>query len=335
MDIIIKSFNRPYYLDRCLQSIQTFVQDSKYTIIVLDDGTSQKYLDKIKLKYPEIVVLKSEFYTTKSQAIENNSDRIDTRIPIKLWTESVKKSSEYFLLLEDDMWFTEKINLNELYVLSKENNIQMLKLYWLGNPKLISKTNLKKNHLISIYRPNLYIKNPFLYQFFFKIYRFKTRKIFSFFNIYSDEKALNYYTIYATAGVIFNKIYFLKLWKNHTNSVDEGLQLLNALKFINKNLKSNFAHTNQEYLKTGFVSSATNKDYKNAKINMFEFNKILNEKWFNNEFVSTTSFSTDLIYKDIENILETENNPTSNKLEWQKWVASFRNQYINFGCNID
>ena len=50
MDIIIKSFNRPYYLDRCLQSIQTFVQDSKYTIMVLDDGTSQKYLDKIKIE---------------------------------------------------------------------------------------------------------------------------------------------------------------------------------------------------------------------------------------------------------------------------------------------
>ena len=35
--IIIKSFNRPYYLDRCLQSIYKFVKGN-FKIIVLDDG---------------------------------------------------------------------------------------------------------------------------------------------------------------------------------------------------------------------------------------------------------------------------------------------------------
>ena len=70
MDILIKSFNRPYYLDRCLQSIAKYAQNPDYSIIVLDDGTPQKYLDKIQEKHSEIKILKSEFYTEKSQLLQ-------------------------------------------------------------------------------------------------------------------------------------------------------------------------------------------------------------------------------------------------------------------------
>ena len=35
-------------------------------------------------------------------------------IPIDLWVESAEKASDYFILLEDDIWFTEEINLKKL-----------------------------------------------------------------------------------------------------------------------------------------------------------------------------------------------------------------------------
>lgn len=37
MDILIKSFNRAFYLDRCLQSIENFVEGD-YTVKILDDA---------------------------------------------------------------------------------------------------------------------------------------------------------------------------------------------------------------------------------------------------------------------------------------------------------
>ena len=49
VNIFIKSFNRPYYLDRCLQSIENFVEGDLW-VKVLDDGTPEKYLKKIKHK---------------------------------------------------------------------------------------------------------------------------------------------------------------------------------------------------------------------------------------------------------------------------------------------
>ena len=71
MDILIKSFNRPYYLDRCIESIKKFAQNQDFKITILDDGTPQKYLDKIQQKHSEITILKSALYDEKSNAIIN------------------------------------------------------------------------------------------------------------------------------------------------------------------------------------------------------------------------------------------------------------------------
>ena len=67
MDLLIKSFNRPYYLDRCIQSIYLNIHDNNFNIIVLDDGTPKKYLDKLLEKFPSITILKSDLYFEKSK----------------------------------------------------------------------------------------------------------------------------------------------------------------------------------------------------------------------------------------------------------------------------
>ena len=104
MDLLIKSFNRPYYLDRCIQSIYLNVQDNDFNIIVLDDGTPQKYLDKLAEKYPEIKILKSDLYSEKSKAIANGDSNVNSKIPIDLWINAAEKSSNYFLLTVKENW---------------------------------------------------------------------------------------------------------------------------------------------------------------------------------------------------------------------------------------
>ena len=55
MDILIKSYYRPHLLDRCLRSIYENVVDvDQIDITILDDGTPQKYIDKIAQKYPKV-----------------------------------------------------------------------------------------------------------------------------------------------------------------------------------------------------------------------------------------------------------------------------------------
>ena len=90
MDILIKSFNRPYYLEKCLQSIFEFVHGYD-KIIVLDDGTPQCYLDKIQSTFPQVSIQKSETYLKKSKAIKAGKSLPDSKIPIDFWIKSATK----------------------------------------------------------------------------------------------------------------------------------------------------------------------------------------------------------------------------------------------------
>jgi GR25 family glycosyltransferase involved in LPS biosynthesis len=336
MDILIKSFNRPYYLDRCLQSIYLNCSKNDFKIKILDDGTPQKYLDKLQEKFPEIEILKSDFYNLKSKSCDLGLQPKIMKIPIDFWIENAKKASDYFILLEDDIWFTQKVDLNAIYKSLEEDKITLLKLFWLGNPKLVQSESFTPKENYTIYQPNLYTKSPLLYSIvFFRFSRLKFREIFEFLNIYSYEKFLGYYAIYGVAGIIFKKEYFLALWANHKNRVDEGLQLNNAVRFLSKN-KTTFARTNNEIVKTGFLSSATNqfKDF-GVEVDMFLFNKIINEAWLDGQIDMMQNYPKEVSLKTIETILEKENNQKLHYSEWKKWVTCFRNQYQNFGCIVD
>ena len=338
MDLLIKSFNRPYYLDRCIQSIHLNILDNDFNIIVLDDGTPQKYLDKLVDKYPGIVILKSDLYLEKSKAILNEDLVVNPKIPIDLWLSAAENASNYFLLIEDDFWFTTPFNLNKIRLKLESDKIKMLKLCWLGNPNLLPKKSYQFNDEYSIFTPNLYTKNPFLFNLVFRIHRFKIRKILTLLGVYSLERLLNYYTFYATSGAIFKKKYFLKLWKNHNNKVDEGLQLSNAVKYIaSKKKQQLFGFTNTELMKTGFLSSASNqgKKYEKVNLDLFAFNKIVNQAWFNDVFDPMENFPKDLNQNKIEELLVGANLPEASNSEWKKWVSEFKNQYLTFGCNID
>lgn len=337
MDIIIKSFNRPYYLDRCVQSIRRFVVNSDYRIIILDDGTPEKYLEKILEKDSDITILKSFLYNEKVNAIENDGQKLNPQVPIDLWIDAAKNASDYFVLLEDDIWMTDYINLDDLKISLKANNLQMLKLFWLGNPILISDKIVKEESFFSIYKPNLYTRKPLLYKFIFVYFRFKIRKTLAFFKIYTSSRVLSYYAIYSVAGAVFKREYFLSLWKNHSNTIDEGLQLYNAVNFLDKNKNAAFGRTNKEIVKTSFLSAATNqhKNYENASIDMLAFNKIINEAWYEGQFDEMDNFPNDLNAEKIEKILKEKNSVSANVEEWKKWVERFKLQYTSFGCIID
>ncbi len=338
MDILIKSFNRPYYLDRCIQSVYMHCMGEDLEIKVLDDGTPQKYLDKIQQKFPSIKFYKSEFYTQKVAFTERGERPKTHNIPIDLWIKIASESSQNFILLEDDIWFTESINITELQRTIDQENLSFVKLFWLGNPILVQeKSSIIKNK-IRIFKADLFVENPILYNFiFYKFNRFKIRKTLQNLKIHTRKRHLSYYSIYSVAGVVFNKDYFAALWNSHKNEVDEFLQLYNAVnyKFINKTAA--FARTENEIVRTGFSSSATNqfKNYEDVNVDMFRFNKIINDAWLEGDFDAMANFPADFPQDNIIEILKASKDSEIRTEEWQKWVAKFKNQFTAFGCQID
>jgi len=335
VDIIIKSYNRPYYLDRCLLSIKKYVVNTDYNIVILDDGTPQQYLDKITNKYSEVSIRKSSFYIEKSQSAQLGKESKVNQIPIELWIDTAKTASDFFLLLEDDIWFTKTVDLSEIVKSMTQKKGVFTKLFWLGNLDLIQNNGKESDHLLNYIQPKIPFKNPFLFWFFYKIDRFKIHKIFKFLKIYTIKKKNSYYSIYSVAGVIFRKDYFLQLWKNHSNVVDEKLQIYNALRYLKTNTeKPTFAYSNKEFLKTGFISSATNKLFLENKCDMNIINLFLNTIWYDNKFNINQNFPNDFYSGYIKELIEKEGCSIS-PLAWEKWTTEFKSHFENFGCNLD
>lgn len=337
MDVIIKSFNRPYYLERCLHTLYTYVTDLTGDVYVLDDGTPEIYLAKIKNAFPQIKILTSDFYHDKQTKAIKGIPTNEYKVPIDLWITTASQVSDYFVLLEDDMWFTQSVSLSTIENEMKANRVVMTKLFWLGNPNLIQhKKEIQTSNLV-VLEPNLYTTRPWLYDFiFYRFYRFKIKRILNLLGIHSEKKRIAYYTLYSVAGMIFEKNYFLAMWQNHNNTVSEGLQLFNAVKKWHASIGSYaVARLPKEVLKTGFISSASNqyKEHYAEAVDMNQFNLLLNEAWYQDKFDSLASLPKDISSTAVLTVLSSNDKITPTN--WKKWYHNFRKQYIDIGCYID
>ncbi|WCM42476.1 hypothetical protein MG290_02050 [Flavobacterium sp. CBA20B-1] len=327
MDVYIKSFNRPYLLHRTIASIYHFLQHFDARIVVLDDGTPQKYLDKIVNLFPEVEVVKSPYYNQKSAAISSNivPEKV---IPANFWRDEVLKGSEYFILLEDDMWFTTQINYKEFTKNVYDSKTDMIKFRWLKNSLLISENTVAENNYFNLVQPTVFTKNVFLFDAIFRTNFLKlgsiTRRLVSF-----DNELLKYYQLYSVAGAVFSKRYYKVCWQQNQSAVDELNQIAQLL---NSGISFNVGHSKQEILKATYKTTATlmSKENLGETVDIFLVNRILNEAWYHEKTYDIDAFSSDLPSAWIENNLADE----ALIVNWQNWYRVFKKSYTAIGCEI-
>ncbi|MFN3020024.1 glycosyltransferase family 2 protein [Chryseobacterium sp. TY3] len=338
--IIVKSFNRPYYLDRCLKSIYQNLK-GEFEIKVLDDGTPKQYLEVIQSKYPNVNIFISNQYLEKIQAIEDNiltGKKIDGfTIPTDLWYKEVKSSSDYVLVTEDDVWFTKFINIDEVVREMKSFSIPLLKLGWLGNYSddknlIIDKLSdhLNKTQPEKLFTSNKFVMDMFMYnkyKFFTVLYKL---------GLVDNKTKRKYWSLNSILMGVYQKEYWLSIWEDAKGKVDEKQQLRNAAAWYNDNKNAVFARTNQEVLKTTFKSSATGSYHKYAdQFDVNRMNFILNEAWLNNDFDAMENYPRDFSDDYIMYFLDKANHPAAQSTEWKKWANQFKQQYRDIGAEVD
>lgn len=329
MDIFIKSFNRPYLLDRCLQSIYLNIEGIS-SIIILDDGTPDLYLDKIKKSFPNIIIKKSEFHKEKSDMILSGQIlKNKLKFPGKFWhRECISSNGQFFLLLEDDMYIVEKINLNDLHKIMIDNQLQLFKLFWLGAKKLnFGKIVSNKDYEL------LYPKYPFtssanfrrIIQNKFGIFNYLEKLGIKYYNTF----ILPFYSHYMVAGGIYNKEYFSYLW-NNIDILNEYTQVFRSLEYYEKNaIEFKIGKAKKESVKTTFLSSATN-EMPNSKLSMFDFNHKMNEAWVEDKIDVMSGFPNGMSKLELSKFLTKEED-----VEWEKWIADFSNNFKKLGCDTN
>lgn len=338
MDIFIKSFNRPFYLDRCISSINKYVSGD-FSIKVLDDGTPEQYLDKIRKKHPNVEILLSDNYERKIKAIKENlltgKSVNGFEIPTRFWYDNVKKASNYVIVTEDDVWFTQPINVDQLSQEAKNLNINLIKLGWLGNQ------SNRKDLIIESISENLesaqpkdlpYFPKKLMEAFFYNQYKFFT--ILYKLGQVDNLTQRKYWALNSILMGFYKKEYWLEIWKDMDGKVDEKRQLINASLFYKKNKNNpNFiSKLKLEVMKTTFQSSATNSYHEYGfDFDVNQFNHLINEAWFKDEFDSMENFPKDFSL-DYFRIFVGEK---INFSDFEKWTNQFKLQYKNLGSNVD
>jgi len=340
MNIYIKSFNRPYYLERCIKSILLNVTDKDLKIIVLDDGTDEKYLNVIQEKYPSIVIKYSPFYDEKVDKIKKfiaSGTKIENMVvPFSFWLSTIYEyDDDFFIVLEDDIWFTEKINLEEVLTILKKENLCLVNLFHQDNPRLISGDLRKLTNNFYEISPKILITNPFLFEQIILKNRFYISSILRIMKLYNPKNLINYYMLFNVAGAIFSKKYYSDIWKGYSGYVDEYVQLVKAVKFYQTNKgKMKYGIFKEDILRTSFTSSATNM-FEGINLNAFTYNHLLNEAWLKGELDAMSGYPKDILESDVEKVLEKNHHPLASVEEWRKWVNRFKEQYRNVGHAID
>jgi len=332
MDIFIKSFNRPYYLERCILSVKRFVEGD-YTIKILDDGTPSKYLEKIRDHHPDVQFCLSGLYRQKAKAIEAHiKENVPFNlfsIPVELWVNEISKASEVFLLLEDDIWLTRHLDLAKTNRDFEQNKLAILKLFWAGNAKLIEGKKKRLNSEIEEVNPQINLLTKALVKNTCKV-----RDLFNRANLLNSTSYFSVYSLYTVASAFFQKAYWLYIWQNAGHKVDESRQLLNAIRWKELHPKMKYSKMLQEITKTSFITSATN-NFPEIPIDIMRVNYHLNELWLKGELNSEENMPGDFELGYISVLLSKLQDPLCKPEDWLNWVECFKNQYRKVGCVVE
>ena len=331
MDVYIKSFNRPYLLHRTLASIEQNLIGFHGKTVVLDDGTPEKYLHKMRTLFPWVEIKKSPSYQKKSQAIAEN--KIPEKvIPAMFWKEEIMKGSETFILLEDDMWFVKKVHIPYFSTQVEDASMDMIKFMWLKNDQLIGQKVVEKQSDFQVISPRLITRNSKTFDRLF-IENSILSKVF--WKAKDKEKELlQYFQMYIVAGGVFSKRYYQSCWANYQNKVDEMQQIKQLL---SSQHTFRVGNTYDELIKATYKTTASGiaKDTFGNPLDIFAFNWILNEAWYQGSTYPIADFTMDIPTQWIEKCLTQANHPSVNFVNWLRWYDRFKKSYQKIGCVIE
>ncbi|AZZ58436.1 glycosyltransferase family 2 protein [Riemerella anatipestifer] len=333
MTILIKSFYRPYLLERCLRSIYEKVSDVyQIDIVVLDDGTPEKYLNRIKEKYPKVSFKFSKYREEKITKIVKHLEGVenyyDIRIPTDLWYTAVSESSEILIMTEDDVWFIDDFDMHFYAQEMEKYGIHILKLGRILNKDTQYIENRTLTEKISFHKPRYIVRSAKFYKMLLKN-SFKLKTFLEKLHLLPEGWRKQLWTMYDIPMGMYRKDYLKFLWKDQYKRVVEDLQLINAvdwdLNFSAQGEAGMHKYTllNNRAMATSYRSSASFNSFNiEDYFDLVRFNYILNELWYEGKFDSYENFPEDFSVDYIYGILlENENKSFADK--WKKWTESF------------
>jgi hypothetical protein len=270
MNVYIKSFNRPFYLDRCIRSIKLNVKGCS-RIIVLDDGTQSQYLEKLHSLHPDVEFRGSGADDRKVELLraENFAAiKSDFPEPASFWfAELSKEPEEYFFLMEDDAWVSRRLDLETVQTSLEKNAGVIYKCWWPNHPERV--------HIV---------------QSSFLASNGQSVEYYDF----NAEKVTQLYAIWIVAFAVFRRDYWLNNFCGIKRMADEHTQLCNAQNYISRHPEVRFAKSAERCVYQGWaVPGRSTPEYYDKGLRQHLYMDALNNAWLAGGLDVTEGFPFD------------------------------------------
>ncbi len=319
MEVFVKSFNRPFYLERCLLTIERCGGQS-CNITVLDDGTPMKYLWEIQSRFPRVRIVQSPHGELKTKRVaegsfsESLNDAELAQLGLvnsqQFWCQEIAKCNEtYICVMEEDCWFTRGCAFDDLVRHLNINGALLFRMFWNSIPAVSAQDRI--NHRaqaggieVQYYFPTL--NNSFERTFWF-----------------------------CGAQAIIRRDYWLHACTAPNYNFTIGTQFSRAFDFVKQmtGKRMTFAQSAGQMIAHGYSTTARKTRFTGELFEPHIYNEALSEAWLAGRFNSAEALPNDFSDDYIASVLGSEMNEDQ-VANWREWKLRFLNYYRSMGAEI-
>jgi hypothetical protein len=203
------------------------------------------------------------------------------------------------------------------------------KLHWSSCERMLGKVISTVHPDIEQIIPDLPTRSELLLGPFLKNV-FKVRSVLIRTGILKPGHLLPYYALYTVTSAIFKKDYWLQLWEDSPDVVNEEAQLLNAVKYYNRN-DSRYGKTVSEKIRTSYITSSVNS-FPIRDFDMIVLNQALSSAWLRGELNPMQNFPLDFHQQYLGDFLKSKYQLCAYEA-WQIWIRQFKDQFESMGLS--
>jgi hypothetical protein len=292
LNVYIKSFARPFYLDRCIRSVKFNI--NKYDkIVILDDGSQSVHLERIRQLHPDVEIRSSGADDGKFELLrQGRFDEIAHRYPSApaFWVREIAADDkEYCLVMEDDAWIVRRLDLPALVHELKHQEALICKLWWGSQAhKIIAKSSCPTGPVIEYYEADC-----------------------------ADFE--NARSIWIVAFAIFRRDYWLRCVSRAKRLGDERSQVIAACEFAQSSSSARFAKSQKRAVYQGWIIPArSTSEYYDKGLIQHAYMDVLNDAWFAGEIDVTEGYPFDFPEQTIVRLMG-RRLPAEAIDAWREW----------------
>jgi glycosyltransferase involved in cell wall biosynthesis len=311
MNIYIKTFNRPFYLERCLRSLKAHAH-KRGEIRVMDDGTLERYRARLTELHPDVVFLRSnadddKFALLKQQRFEEIRQRYDD--PAAFWVRTARAEPDsHFMVMEDDTWLVEDLDLAQIDTIVKRTDAAMLRLHW---------------HMLTTGRERIYYQEPLgpdlTVDFFMP--EFRIDKATNSINVF------DLFMLWQSSMAIYRRDFYIHCQDKVDHYMNEHWQVKRAAEFFMaapKDSRPRFAKTSRAVVHQGWIVPARSEPtYYQEGLVQHVYMECLNEAWYAGRLDVAQSLPLDFSEAYIVELFRRDLDEAA-AAQWLKW----RDDYV-------